>query len=57
MVKLIITDKEREMFFERDGLFSSDRQDAKIFKSEKEAEQKSIELQLMGSPVYWIEIL
>ena len=56
MVKLIIADKNETLYFEKDGVLSDNRKDAKVFTSEKEAEKKSIELQLMDCPVKWVFI-
>tara|TARA_R100000781_G_C4081320_1_gene127842 strand:+ start:223 stop:399 length:177 start_codon:yes stop_codon:yes gene_type:complete len=56
-MKYILSDKNYEMFFEKDGVLSSEEKDAKRFNSEEEVEKKSIEMQLIGSPTSWIHIV
>ena len=55
MKKYILTNKDRTLFFEKDGVLSSNIDDAKRFDSENDAENKSIEIQIVGIPTKWIE--
>ena len=54
MSKLIITNSTFDLFHESDGCVTLNKGEAMIFESQKEAESKSIELQLLGSPIHII---